>query len=1737
MEVQQTQPNLEDSDILRKLISAVNCCGKNGGRPHQNQGVRNSAQNSAMTLKMAATLLVALGIIRESDKSVSTNDIPIMEDTELPSVVATQEASGGNLELSLDATPREGEPPVVNTDGLGEKYTYRDLVFDKKGSVHLQGGGTGKSNKNLPTNYASYRKVVFTNGGSIMTKVVINGQEVNALVDHGAQRTLISQSFWSSLKIKPNLLEANTVGGLIDGQPSIKVFESESVDLLFGQRHYDWKPLVGPFKEDVVLGLDFLVTYGVDTKFDKRVLTIEGEEIPFRIEGAQMAYEQESTKPCYVRKIFARRNVTIPPFTTRIVEIPLKKRLENDHIFEPLESDVLQIGSSMVHVGEKVPVMIMNNSEKNMKIKKGQALGTISEIDTVEYQCYQKCDTSTSSTILGTTAPSRDVYTDSPKAEFFPENTASQFSELRFSEAEIGADSRNDKTGCLLADPSHKIVIAYGRSVCSDCMKLKNKQHFGPSKNARRVDIDFSNDDWKKSFAFSVRRNSVKMEKQSKNEFQQYENVASETENFEKLQENLPENVTAWFTKMSEKLTFGGASKLSETLHDLFGVENVEININGTNFDTSHISNTVPATKSESFEKVVEAMPEHLRDLFKRSSANIDFFQSLKVAKLLSDFEDVFSKTWCDLGKMTDVKPCKIEVEGTYPVRQKVRPTPIHFREEEEKLFNKMFDLGVIEESESEWASPVHLVRKKVANPGASSPGTSLRYTIDFRILNKFTKKMSWPIPRIEDTIDVLQGNRFFSSLDLSSGYWQFPLEESSKHLTAFTSRFGLHQFTVMPYGITNAPAVFQFAMQRVLADLLYKAVLCYLDDVLCLGMTFEEHLSNLIQVFLRFRLHNLKMRPDKCELLQEKLLFLGWEVSEKGIAVNPKNVEVIKLWPVPKNVKDLQKFCGFMNYHRRMLENFAEYSGPLYKLIAQTKKGNLNWENVHQQAFEKLRNLLMEAPIMPYPDPEHIFVLDTDASGTAIACSLQQLVFGDLKIIAFGSYILTPQQKNYCACKRELLSVVRFTRQFRHYLLGRRFILRTDNSALMWLFGFKFLENIIGKYLEELSQFDIYLVHRSGNHHINADTLTRLNEGSKCSEYRHDITPKDLPCFDKTNNKVCKHCAKLHGEWARFHADVEDVVPLSVRSLTVDENAVKPDTAPIQVPGYSTEELKAKQENDRHISIVLDWLIHNAEPSAAELALSSPSVKHYWAMRQQLRLVEGVLYFYWEDLFEPRFLLVIPESLIEEALALCHDNSMAGHYGPYYTYLNVKRLFYWHNRRQKCFWYANTCKKCNENKNSNRHRKAPMHVYHSGTPNNRVHIDVLGPFTKSPSGSLAILCIVDSFTKWTELLVLKNLEAVSLARPFVNEYCSRFGFPGEIMTDQGTNISKNLWTLICELTQIAKTRTTAFHPASNGMVERINRVTLALMRTLRQDDIKEWDTFIPHIASAIRSATNRTTGFTANMMMLGREVNKPADLVFGLDRVNLVVLQPYEYVVKLEKILEIVHTVARETIGPNQQVNKKGHDRKLNFEYYGVGDLVYEKNDHNPPDGISAKLLPRFLGPYVVSGVLMSCLYVTRTRETNGKDMVKIIHHNRLEPCRTRESQIPRCLKILRNEILSPDYVEQVTVNQTGDPILDINKLYREGPRKEKSAAPVGGQENQARETEAVFELPVLLEEDDMDILNNPEIERNPVVAAQDAELIYVSNDNPRVSTRGRVMRPSWRLKDYIMDVDSLDL
>ena len=526
-------------------------------------------------------------------------------------------------------------------------------------------------------------------------------------------------------------------------------------------------------------------------------------------------------------------------------------------------------------------------------------------------------------------------------------------------------------------------------------------------------------------------------------------------------------------------------------------------------------------------------VPEHLQQVFASATQDMTNDETVRVAQLFNERQKIFAKDDMDLG-CSSIAKHTIDTGGSRPRRQPARRTPLGFQEEEEKHLTQMLDAGVVVPSTSDWASPVVLVRKKDGG---------VRWCVDYRQLNEVTVKDCYPIPKIEECLDTLSGAKYFSTMDLQSGYWQLEVDPADRHKTAFITRNGLFEYTRMPFGLCNGPGTFQRAMELVFRGLQWKSVLIYLDDVIVVSSSFEEHLQCLADVFTRFEEAGLKLKPKKCQFFQSQVVFLGHLVGRDGVKTNPELIHDVVSWPEPSTVRSLQAFLGLCNYYRRFIHNFSEVAGALHALL---KKGvEFTWGEEQNKAFLALKHQLTQAPILAYPSKDSEFILDTDASNSSIGAVLSQTQEGEERVIAYSSKRLGPSQQRYCVTRRELLAVVTFTRQFRHYLLGRRFLLRTDHGSLTRLFRFKAPQGQLARWLEELSQYNFDIQHRQGAKHGNADSLSRRpGEDEECDCYHAGEELSELPC------KGCKYCARLHQQWSRFEEDVDYVVPIAVRRV-----------------------------------------------------------------------------------------------------------------------------------------------------------------------------------------------------------------------------------------------------------------------------------------------------------------------------------------------------------------------------------------------------------------------------------------------------------------------------------------------------------------------------------------------------------------------------------------------------------
>ena len=469
-----------------------------------------------------------------------------------------------------------------------------------------------------------------------------------------------------------------------------------------------------------------------------------------------------------------------------------------------------------------------------------------------------------------------------------------------------------------------------------------------------------------------------------------------------------------------------------------------------------------------------------LPDLSK-STLNVDDKQRLH--KLLAKYHGIFATTQQELGRTSLIKHT-IDTGTNSPIKQRPYRTSPDGKREIEKQVQEMCENNIAQPSTSPWGSPVVLVKKK--------DGT-MRFCVDYRKLNAVTKKDSFPLPLISEVLDSLNETKFFSTLDLKSGYWQIELDPVTQEKTAFVTHNGLFEFSVLPFGLTNSPASFQRLMGHILRGLEYKCALIYIDDIIIFSKTIDDHLKHLEEVFLRLNDANLKLNPTKCVFAKQEIEYLGHIVTQDGIKPDPNKLKAVNEFPIPTDLKQLRSFLGLANYYRRFVKDFALIASPLHQLTKKSVK--FCWTPQCQEAFDKLKTALVSAPILAYPNftkPFHLFV---DASSTGIGMTLAQISSDGIEhAIAHNGRNLNQSEMNYSTTEREALALAEAIKKYQPYLHGRKFTVHTDHNALQWLMRVKNPVGRLARWALMLQQFDFDIVYRSGRSNGNADGLSRRN-------------------------------------------------------------------------------------------------------------------------------------------------------------------------------------------------------------------------------------------------------------------------------------------------------------------------------------------------------------------------------------------------------------------------------------------------------------------------------------------------------------------------------------------------------------------------------------------------------------------------------------------------------------------
>ena len=453
---------------------------------------------------------------------------------------------------------------------------------------------------------------------------------------------------------------------------------------------------------------------------------------------------------------------------------------------------------------------------------------------------------------------------------------------------------------------------------------------------------------------------------------------------------------------------------------------------------------------------------------------------------ILSKYQDVFPDDLPDgLPPLREVEH-KIELEPNQPApfRATYKMSPADMNELKVQL-EGFIAKNHVRPSKSPFGAPVLFVKKK--------DGTR-RMCFDYRGLNKITIKNRYPLPRIEELLDRLHGAKYFSKLDLRSGYHQVRIAPGDEHKTAFRTRYGHYEFTVLPFGLTNAPATFMHLMQEIYRPLLDKSVLVFLDDILIYSKTLAEHRVHVQEALEVLRKEKLYAKLSKCDFFKQKIDFLGHTVSAEGISMDNHKVKAIREWPVPRSVPEMRSFLGLAGYYRKFVKNFSGIAANMTQLLH--KDEAYLWLDQHQQAFDQLKAAVSSAPTLLTPDPLLPYTVMTDSSGFAIGAALHQDQGRGLQPIAFMSKKLDAAQKHYPTHEQEELAVICALKEWRHYLHGDLpFTVITDHRSLLTLYDKPRQSPRQARWMNDtLAEFKglINIVYKAGETNVVADALSR---------------------------------------------------------------------------------------------------------------------------------------------------------------------------------------------------------------------------------------------------------------------------------------------------------------------------------------------------------------------------------------------------------------------------------------------------------------------------------------------------------------------------------------------------------------------------------------------------------------------------------------------------------------------
>jgi transposase InsO family protein len=878
--------------------------------------------------------------------------------------------------------------------------------------------------------------------------------------------------------------------------------------------------------------------------------------------------------------------------------------------------------------------------------------------------------------------------------------------------------------------------------------------------------------------------------------------------------------------------------------------------------------------------------------------------------KIIKKNKDLLAKTDSELGQ-TDTVKMKIDTGDNRPIKNRPYRAPLNKRTVIENALEGMLEAKIIERSMSPWAFPLVVVKKKDGSD---------RMCVDFRSLNKIVQPASFPLPLIDDILALLGGSTCFSSLDMKSGYWQVQLEESSKPKTAFACHKGLFQFNVMPFGLHNAPAVFQELMNVVLQGCEAFAT-AYLDDILVFSKNPQEHKEHIKIVFDRLRKHDLRLKLKKCNFFEEETEYLGFKVGKDGVRANPDKVKAIKNMPAPKSVREVRGFIGTMSYYRRFVPNFSKIAGPLINL---TKKyARFKWTPECQTAFDFLKDSLAVVPLLAYPDTNKPYVLYTDASDNCLgACLTQETDEGEEKPIYFLSHKLSPTQTKWSTIEKEGYAIYYSLQKLDHYLHNAQFVIRTDHKPLKYILDARMENKKVQRWALSIAGYDCKIEYIMGKENHCADLLSRMPRGPEEEQEEVEDSGDEPDIDDRTFEIGTINSNKFDPKtFASCRIELPDEISKADITLTGDFD------------------MKHEQEGDENIVKLKNRLRKDTATKYEQ--------NHYFE-------TEGIVYYLSQaDSEDPRLRVYIPERF--EAVAIDQYHNRLGHMALDKTYDSLRLKYYFPNMYKKINKHLERCITCQVR--SDKKSKPPLQETDIPPyPFAKIGLDLSGQYPTTMSGNKYIVAFIDLYSGYPEAYAIPDKSAHNIAHLLLEEIFPRHGCPLELLTDNGSeNLNRKVKETLIAM-NIHHITTSFYSPQANGRVERFHRTLHDVMSKKIQEDVSTWDLYLNQTLAAIRFHVNESSRFSPFYLLYNRDVVLPLDTILqprrrymGEDQHQIALQEQHKAFVRVHRNMKAAKR--------RQKDIADRHSKEVHFK---VGDSVYLKN-HRRTNKLANKWTPYY--------------------------------------------------------------------------------------------------------------------------------------------------------------------------------